>query len=598
MAIDLLNSFLQRGQKISSESKNTTSKMVQITQNMPQNLQVMRAIRALQAGQTIQGEVVFVKGEEIRLAIMKDLIIDARLAQNMNLTPGVTMPFQVKANTGQGLSLIPLFTNTAADPNVLKALGAAQIPVNERSVEMVQNLMEKGMPIDKQSIQEMYREVVAFKDAAVKDLVSLHQMKLPVTQENLTQFSLYQNNQHYLEDAFSNIGSVIGEYLGNLVAEGKVQEAGNLLQQLQQVFQNEESIVIENGEKKSITDENLITDGGRNTENLQESKTVQKAGANVVSEEMIVHGEKNPMTSENIQQSKTIQQSETIQPSETIQSSEKKTAENEKQIVQENISDSDTILKTEKNVEALKNQEVKESISDAKNNLKQPVMWKELTDVLLNEKSPDKLAKIFEKVWNKEVSAQWMMEPETVMEKKNVKEFYEKLNSQIRQLEKIFDEAGMTKSPAARVIQNTASNLDFMNQLNQMHAYIQLPLKMTNQNTHGELYVFTNKRNHAKQDGKVTALLHLDMENLGKMDVYVALEDKKVSTNFYLEKEEYLDFLEEHMDWLTARLNKRGYTCDVKTMLRTSEEESIIRTIQKQQDQPMLLSMQAFDVRA
>ena len=191
-----------------------------------------------------------------------------------------------------------------------------------------------------------------------------------------------------------------------------------------------------------------------------------------------------------------------------------------------------------------------------------------------------------------------MMEPETVMEKEKVKDFYEKLNSQIKQLEQVFKDANMEKSPAAKVVHNTASNLDFMNQLNQMHAYIQLPLKMANQNAHGELYVFANRKNLSKQNGKVTALLHLDMEYLGKMDVYVALENQKVSTNFYLEKEEYLDFLESHMDMLTDRLNKRGYTCDIKTILRNSESEPMIKTIEKQQGQPMMLSMQAFDVRA
>ena len=174
MAIDLLNSFLQRGKNISSNQKSNVSNTTQTTQNLPQNLQVMRAIRALQAGQTIQGEIVSVKGDEVQLAIMKDVLIDARLAQSMNLTPGTTMPFQVKANTSQGLSLIPLFTNTAADPNALKALDMAQIPVNDRSLAMVQSMMEKGMSIDKQSVQEMYRDVTSFKDAMVRDIVSLH----------------------------------------------------------------------------------------------------------------------------------------------------------------------------------------------------------------------------------------------------------------------------------------------------------------------------------------------------------------------------------------------------------------------------------------
>ena len=205
---------------------------------------------------------------------------------------------------------------------------------------------------------------------------------------------------------------------------------------------------------------------------------------------------------------------------------------------------------------------------------------------------------MFDKIWKKEVSNQWNLEPETLLDKKQVKEFYQKLDEGIRQLEKILEETSSVKSPAAKVVQNTASNLDFMNQLHQMHAYMQLPLKMTGQNAHGELYVFSNKKNLTKQDGKVTALLHLDMEHLGKMDIYVALEDKKVSTNFYLEKEEYLDFIEANMDILSGRLQKRGYECTIKASLRNEEEESVMKMIEKQQGQSILLSTQAFDVRA
>lgn len=553
MAIDLLNSFLQRGQNVSSNQKNTTSNVTtQTMQNLPQNLQVMRAMRALQAGQTIQGEVVSVKGDEVQLAIMKDVIIDARLAQSMNLTPGITMPFQVKANTGQGLSLIPLFTNTAADPNILKALDAAKIPMNGRSVEMVQTLMEKGMPIDKQALQELYRDVVAFKDATVRDLVSLHQMKLPVTQENLTQLSMYQNNKHYLKDVFSQMGSAIGEQLEQLVAEGKTDTAKELLQQLQQLFQSNEGEVQGKNQTEMVTEEIPVKEDGNSAVKEQAFLTHEK-----ITEEGKPEIKETPLSSSMVKV-------------------DGKDAEAHSQSGQE-IKGKEMMLKSDD---------------------KEAMTWNHLTEALTSGKAAGKISGMFDKLWNKVVSSQWMMEPEMVAEKKNVKEYYEKLNSQIRQLEKIFEEAGMEKSPAAKTVQNTASNLDFMSQLNQMHAYIQLPLKMANQNAHGELYVFANKKNLNKQDGKVTALLHLDMEHLGKMDVYVALENKKVSTNFYLEREEYLNFLEEHMDLLTARLNKRGYVCDIKTVLRNSEEEPIIKTIEKQQDHPMLLSMQAFDVRA
>ena len=163
MAIDLLQSFLQRGNRITSNQETAVSPSS--ASATPANQQILRAIRALQAGQTLQGEILSVKGEQVQLEILKEVIIDARLSGALNLTPGTNMTFQVKSNQGGSLSLMPLFTNVSTDPNVLKALDMAGITVNERTTEMVQLMMEKGMPVGKQSLLEMYREVLSHKES-------------------------------------------------------------------------------------------------------------------------------------------------------------------------------------------------------------------------------------------------------------------------------------------------------------------------------------------------------------------------------------------------------------------------------------------------
>lgn len=562
MAIDLLNSFLQKGQNVSTNSKSISTESMQ---NLPQNLQVMRAIRTLQAGQTIRGEVISVKGEEVQLAILKDVIIDAKLAGSMNLSPGVSMPFQVKANNQNGLSLIPLFTNTAVDPNAMKALDMAGLPVNDRSMEMVLNLMEKGMPIDKHTLQETYRDVVMFKEQPVKDIITLRQLQMPVNEDNIIQLSSYEKNQHYLNDTFEEIGKAIGEQIQDLAMQGKVQESKSLVGQIQQLFsQAEESQAVEN-------------------------KVVSKDGiVNLVSEDMVIQEGKMPgEASDNAYIIKEGNLKESVLQEPLLQREEVSV----KEIKADNIKMAESGLKS--------SEENTDSIRDKDATITQKgVSFDDLFQELDKGKDATNLTRIFERIWKKEVSGQWNMEPETLLDKKQVKNYFDKLETSIKQLEKVLDETVSLKSPAAKAVHNTASNLDFMNQLHQMHAYIQLPLKMANQNAHGELYVFTNKKNLTKQDGKVTALLHLDMEHLGKMDVYVALEDKKVSTNFYLEKEEYLDFLETNMDMLNARLQNRGYECSIKTSLRNEEEESVMNIIEKQQGQSTLLSTQAFDVRA
>ena len=76
----------------------------------------------------------------------------------------------------------------------------------------------------------------------------------------------------------------------------------------------------------------------------------------------------------------------------------------------------------------------------------------------------------------------------------------------------------------------------------------------------GELYVFTNKKNLAGKTDNISAMLHLDMDNLKSMDIYVNLSGgNNVSTNFVLETEELLDFVYQHIDRLNARLEKLGY---------------------------------------
>ncbi|MBQ9990446.1 MAG: flagellar hook-length control protein FliK [Lachnospiraceae bacterium] len=542
MAIDLLHSFLQKGQAVASQAKSDA--LAQTSQATSQSQQLSRAVQALQAGQTIQGEVLAVKGEDVQLALLNQLVVDARLEQSISLTPGTLMAFQVKSNSSSELSLMPLFTNTAADPNAMKALDMAGIPLTDRTLEMVKNMMQRGLPIDRQSLQEVYRDVVGYKDSPVVDIISLRQLNLPVSEENLAQLSRYENNQHFLSQTFSDIGQAIGNQLSTWISQGNFQEAAAFLSGLKEIFGQ-----LPAGEQQ-----------------LQQ---------NPVGQEASLQGKPTDIMAANLNE----QGLEREQPIVI--------REDGMNMVKEGAVQEDLVTK-------FGEQPQKASTSQTSGGLDQ------LIQLFSQGKATEKNVAAFQKLWGQELQPQLMMDIGQVADKEKLQEYYEKLSRQLQQLGALADKHTEPSSALGKAVQNTASNLDFMNQINQMHAYIQLPLKLSGQEAKGELYVFTNKRSLAREDGKVTALLHLDMEHLGKMDVYVALENQKVSTQFYLEKEEYLDFLEEHMDMLTSRLNKRGYECSIKTSLRKEEagEESVMGKIIRGQNQPVLLSTQAFDMRA
>ena len=112
--------------------------------------------------------------------------------------------------------------------------------------------------------------------------------------------------------------------------------------------------------------------------------------------------------------------------------------------------------------------------------------------------------------------------------------------------------------------------MDFLNNMNQFIAAAQIPFKHIGENGEGELYVYSRKKGSSEKD-VLKAYLHLDMENLGIVDVYVTLSDKKnVSTNFCVEDVAILDFLEANMDLLTKKLQEDGY--NVSTSVSNLED--------------------------
>ena len=98
----------------------------------------------------------------------------------------------------------------------------------------------------------------------------------------------------------------------------------------------------------------------------------------------------------------------------------------------------------------------------------------------------------------------------------------------------------------------------------------------------------------------MSALLHLDMEHLGALDVYVAMQQNKVNTNFTLQDESALDLIEQHISLLDERLMKRGYALKAQFQIKEEEvkEGGIMQTILNQEKNISVLSRTSFDMRA
>ena len=510
-----------------SQDKIADNSRVQ-TPNNANTEQVNRQIRALVPGQTLRGEVVSREGNNAQIRLLQDVLVDAKVDADIRLELGQNITFQVK-NNGQTLNLSPLFTNMATEGTVLKALDMASLPVNENTVAMTKQLMDAGLPIDKNTLQQIWHESNAFPDAEIMDLVNLHKVELPVTEENITQMASYRNLTHQLTAGIAETGESLTNMLQGLVESGDIEQAATIYSEVLEL------LAFEDAAGETVT-------GQQRTEGPLPGPGVDVTVTPEEAEQMPV------------QPSATAP--EAVPGQKTIIEEPTETAPDNGQTIKENPG-------AEKTQEAPQLQNLQKLLKQGLETKDIPL----LRSILHNSKVAELPAKL--------LADRWSIKPEDVESPEKVEELYQKLGKQLKGLSNLLEENGQRGSSAYQNVTNLSQNVDFLQQINQTYAYIQLPLHLR-QGEHktGELFVYTNKKNLARKDGQVSALLHLDMEHLGPLDVYVALQDTKVSTKFYVQNDTILDYLEANMEVLTQRLKQRGYVCNCETTLRTELQQT------------------------
>lgn len=555
-----------------------------------------KMVKSLVPGTTIQGEIIAKNGNEVQIRIDKDTVLQARLEQDVNVEEGQNIRFQVK-NNGTTLTLSPLLTNTAQADNVYKALQMAGLPINESTVAMTDEMMKLGMSIDSRSLQNMFKDVVTHTDASATDVVFLHKMDMPLTESNLRQIQNYTELQHEVVKGMQDVTDAL-QGLINSSTGGADIAAGvdaNTLTQYQNLV------------KELISDTlmGMLPDGagaageetgGNLTGGITGADLAGEVPAGGISGDALAAGITGAdLTGEALADAPLSGNAAFIRG--VLQDAAFSELLNNGLVTEEEaagfLKEAAGLL-TEKGI-TLSGNTTQE-------------MMKALLDIAAgNTQEAESLQRLFSgKVWKNllesTVKTQWSLTPETLPKEGEVGKVYEKIVKSLHTLNETLQQSGAQNTALQESITNLSENIDFMNQLNQMYTYVQLPLKMQNGEKNGELYVFTNKRSLAEKDGEVSALLHLTMEHLGPLDVYVKMNQGKVSTEFTVEKEETLLFLEKNMSILTDRLQKRGYdiSCKMKVKDEAGEPENPIERLltEKQNGAVSVHAQYAFDVRA
>lgn len=502
-------------------------------------------------GQAVTGEVVYINGSDILLSLGKNQLLQASLEGNMTATEGQLLTFQIKNSAGSKVVLSPLFENIGQNPNITRALEAAGLPETESTVAMVKSMMEEGMPIDKQSLYQMNRIVNNNPQTDIQTLVQMHRLQLPITEESVLQFQAYKNYEHQISNSLTEIADAFTQTFQQMTGSSSPAEGLQFYGQVLEMLTGDVTENIQNTlQEQSSAREQTIVEGNAG----------DAPGSPVMGREGLLNGEGGILSGAELEDL-VSQMKQAGMPEDLTRA------------VAENKISGQELLK-----------EVNQFIQ--KEGFAFPDKALELLD-----------SKEFKNILKNEMNKQWLLLPEDVAQEQSVDKLYERLNNQMNRLSRVISQAVGQENVLAQTVNNVNNNIDFMNQLNQMFTYVQIPLKMQGQEASGELFVYTNKKSLANTDGTVSALLHLDMEHLGSVDVHVSLTGQKVATQFYLADDSALDLIADHIDLLNKRLENRGYSMTAEFIQR-EEQTNVMEEMLKQDKNISVLSGYSFDARA
>lgn len=460
-------------------------------------------LRSLADGDTFSANITDVSGEQVTITLDGGQSFTASLLNSTAYNIGDRADFVIQDNKGENIVLKAVTMQATALETAMinKSLKAAGIMPTLRNREMVLELMRNGMPIGRDALLDMVKELSSHSNAEIGGIIALKRMGIEVTDDSLKS---YQNYKEY-NGAMQRDIAALGEKLFESVDSGKA---------LSDVV-------------KLLVGDELLTGNGTVEDNSKEStktdvQTQQPVGTQA--DEKADIAQKNLMSD--------------------VKNMVAGMVDNYNAATGRSLKLSYEFLNTD-NLARFMN----EFARMAEEFEMEPLLKNKLHGVLKGDKAS--------RLLNELVRDTFSMKMTDVADSESVKEHIAKT---LDKLSSVSEYAASNQSAElSNVASRMSNNMEFLNSMNQFMAAVQVPIKNIGEHGEGELYVYRRNKQKCGEDDTVKAFLHLDMEHLGALDIYVTLKGSSVATNFKVEDESVLDFLETNMEQLTKKLAEDGY---------------------------------------
>ena len=576
---------------------------------------LVSALSELSQGNIFEGTINSVKGNVVSLGLSNGQQITARLDGKVSLTEGQSMFFQVKSNDGNYVQIRPFMLDGAgANLTLLDALKSANLPTDTANLSMVNQMMQQQMPIDKASLNQMYHLLQANPQVNASTIVQMVKLGIEITPGNAAQFENYMSDRQAITAAMDDFINELPE----IMSDGDL-SMYRLASQGRQII----NIVTDGLKENTVTAPgNVLGEASNEISGMavnEAANEIANGSTEVASNEISGVAVKEP-ADENAEVASNEAANENTGAilNEAAGADANEPINGMRDIIQmeETAENSLGSVMTDEQLKEL-NEQLKSLLPDKAGNeislySKDDSIVGTLNDIkeLLKNTTADKqsLLKLFsgsgfKAMIKNALTRQWMITPEQLKESDKqltdkIGRLYEKVSEQLDKMQEIIKSSGAVKENVSALAENIRGNIEFMNQVNNVYTYVQIPMKMNGHNASGQLYVYTNKKNITDPDKELSAFLHLDMDNLGATDVSIKMLKKEVSTNFYMDNDESYILIERFLPKLEEKLRNKGYSCKLSVVNEKHHVNFVDDFLKKDLPPAGQLHRYSFDMRA
>lgn len=553
-------------------------------------------------GETLKGVVSDIHGNEITISMEDGSSFTGKLPEASQYSIGQKAAFQITGLDGGTIYMkaISQAYLLGIEDTIEQALEEAGLPKSPRNLEIVRSLLLNQQSISRENIAESLQLCAKYPNADVNSVITMKRLGMPMDMATVTQFDQYNKQTHQLLTRMDALADSINELLTELAKENPSIARYATGEVLDMVLQSLPSL-----EEQNLTATQLQA-------NLSAAPGTEAAeGADLLPEEE--NQEIPPEATEDTQAAgqtatspfarmKQLLNGITDRASSPAGAEAKPTEFIPEQTghlltAEERSALSDLLGKYTENKEVLTALE--------KGDLTARELLTNIKDTLttLPDEELHRLVsqKVFQKVIKGQFLSGWTLSPDGLKEEGSIDTLYNRMQQQFSDLTNL-SRMFATRNSGEQIINTTSDlqqNLAFMKMLNEQFAYMQLPLKLSQQNAHGDLYVMTRKNALKKSKDNLKVLLHLEMDSLGTLDIHITKDHTSISTQFYTTKETARKLLEKNVELLKDAINEQGYSFTSEFLAKEKDIDLVHDFIEKDSPAPpAAVKRYNFDLRA